>query len=56
MSLANLAVFVEDPKPMGGNLMSLEVVCGVVGVEPGPLMLPGLQMQTGKTEIAGGKG
>lgn len=49
----NIAVFVPLPNPVGGNILSLQVMCGILGVEPGPLNLPGLQMpaNNGKTEV-----
>ncbi|KAI1354837.1 hypothetical protein F5Y01DRAFT_272835 [Xylaria sp. FL0043] len=52
-TFANLAVFVPDAKPFGGYVRSLEITCGVVGVTPPPLDLPGLKMPPGAVQAVG---
>lgn len=41
---ANLAVFLDEYRPVGGVFRSIEVTCGIESVEPPPLNLPGMQL------------
>jgi hypothetical protein len=52
----NLVVFTSDPKPQGGMIRSLEISCGIKGVVPPPLSLPGIQLpvQGGGTQSNSG--
>ncbi|KAI1274682.1 hypothetical protein F5Y07DRAFT_372522 [Xylaria sp. FL0933] len=52
-TFANLAVFVPDARPFGGYVRSLEITCGIVGVTPPPLDLPGLKLPPGAVQAVG---
>ncbi|KAI0812870.1 hypothetical protein GGR55DRAFT_585220 [Xylaria sp. FL0064] len=49
----NLAVFVPDARPFGGYVRSVEITCGIVGVTPPPLDLPGLKLPPGAVQAVG---
>lgn len=42
-TFVNLAVFLPEPRAVGGYFRSLSIRCGVVSVEPPPLSFPGMQ-------------
>lgn len=50
-NFANLAVFGDELRPMGGMFQSVEIVCGIVSEQPGPLNLnlPKVQKPAGKS-------
>ncbi|KAI1366853.1 hypothetical protein F5Y08DRAFT_113504 [Xylaria arbuscula] len=50
---SNVAVFVPEVKAFGGYMLSLEVACGIVGVVPAPLKLPGLELPPGAVQAVG---
>ncbi|KAI0026118.1 hypothetical protein F4780DRAFT_7905 [Xylariomycetidae sp. FL0641] len=43
-TFSNVAVFVPEKKAAGGFFRSLEITCGIIGVAPAPLNLPGLKL------------
>jgi hypothetical protein len=43
-SFVNLVVFLPEYRAVGGFFRSLSIQCGVKGVEPPPLSLPGLKL------------
>ncbi|KAH6678729.1 hypothetical protein B0J14DRAFT_330818 [Halenospora varia] len=49
----NLAVFLQELRPMGGRFQSISLRCGVVGVAPPPLNFPGMQMPAGVVQAQG---
>ncbi|OTB03591.1 hypothetical protein M426DRAFT_173374 [Hypoxylon sp. CI-4A] len=44
LTFANVAVFTPEQKIVGGMLRSIEITCGIKGVAPPPLNLPGLKL------------
>lgn len=54
LTFANLAVFTPEQRAVGGLLRSIEITCGIEGVTPPPLNLPGLKLPP-NAQKAGGK-
>ncbi|KAI1292462.1 hypothetical protein F5Y03DRAFT_21630 [Xylaria venustula] len=52
-AFANVAVFVPEMRPFGGYIRSVEIICGVVGVTPPPLELPGLELPSNALPAVG---
>ncbi|KAI0515033.1 hypothetical protein F5B22DRAFT_199202 [Xylaria bambusicola] len=50
---ANVAVFVPEVRAFGGYVRSVEITCGIVGVAPPPLKLPGLKLPPGAVQAVG---
>ena len=50
---SNVAVFVPEVKAFGGYMRSMEIACGIVGVVPPPLKLPGLELPPGAVQAVG---
>ncbi|KAI1087289.1 hypothetical protein F5B19DRAFT_79276 [Rostrohypoxylon terebratum] len=53
LTFANLAVFTPEQKPVGGLLRSIEIICGIKGVTPPPLNLPGLELPPNAQQAVG---
>ncbi|KAI0427906.1 hypothetical protein F5Y09DRAFT_314652 [Xylaria sp. FL1042] len=52
-TFANLAVFVPEARAFGGYVRSIEITCGIVGVTPPPLALPGLKLPPNAVQAVG---
>ncbi|KAI0829158.1 hypothetical protein F5Y06DRAFT_302160 [Hypoxylon sp. FL0890] len=53
LTFANLAVFTPEQKAVGGLLRSIEITCGIKGVTPPPLNLPGLELPPNAQQAVG---
>ncbi|KAI1662344.1 hypothetical protein F4813DRAFT_105594 [Daldinia decipiens] len=53
LTFANLAVFIPEQRAFGGFLRSIEITCGIEGVTPPPLNLPGLKLPPNAQQASG---
>ncbi|KAI1803346.1 hypothetical protein F4811DRAFT_353645 [Daldinia bambusicola] len=53
LTFVNLAVFTPEQRAVGGLLRSIEVTCGIKGVLPAPLDLPGLKLPPNAQQAVG---
>ncbi|KAI1387661.1 uncharacterized protein F4822DRAFT_289681 [Hypoxylon trugodes] len=53
LTFANLAVFTPEQKAVGGLLRSIEIKCGIKGIAPPPLNLPGLKLPPNAQQAVG---
>ncbi|KAK6956834.1 hypothetical protein Daesc_002115 [Daldinia eschscholtzii] len=53
LTFANLAVFTPEQRAVGGLLRSIEITCGIKGVTPAPLNLPGLKLPPNAQQAVG---
>ncbi|KAH9884997.1 hypothetical protein F4778DRAFT_517354 [Xylariomycetidae sp. FL2044] len=53
LTFANLGVFTPEVKPMGGLFRSIEIACGIEGVAPPPLHLPGMDLPADAQQAVG---
>ncbi|KAI2466892.1 hypothetical protein F4781DRAFT_334822 [Annulohypoxylon bovei var. microspora] len=53
LTFSNLAVFTPEQKAYGGLLRSIEITCGIKGVTPPPLNLPGLELPPNAQQAVG---
>ncbi|KAI1338470.1 hypothetical protein F5Y15DRAFT_129732 [Xylariaceae sp. FL0016] len=54
LTFTNLAVFTPEMRAQGGFVRSIEIQCGIEGVAPAPLNLPGMNMLSGEAQQAVG--
>ncbi|KAI2627065.1 hypothetical protein GGS26DRAFT_562577 [Hypomontagnella submonticulosa] len=53
LTFANLAVFTPEQRAFGGLLRSIEITCGIKGVTPPSLNLPGLELPPNAQQAVG---
>ncbi|KAH9993898.1 hypothetical protein F4779DRAFT_221436 [Xylariaceae sp. FL0662B] len=53
LTFANLAVFTPEKITFGGLLRSIEITCGIEGVTPPPLNLPGMDLPPNAQQAVG---
>jgi hypothetical protein len=53
LTFSNVAVFVPELKAVGGWVRSIEIQCGIIGVTPPPLNLPGMDLPSNAQQAVG---